>query len=87
MVRQVREVERALAPPAERGDRDAGDWALQAVVAARPLRAGSVLTEADVAFKRPARGGVPASRVGELLGRRLRVDVPEDEQVLPEHLG
>ncbi|HEY2326954.1 MAG TPA: N-acetylneuraminate synthase family protein [Gaiellaceae bacterium] len=85
-VEEVRELERALAPAAERGERDAGDWALQAVVAARPLSVGDVLRETDVAFKRPGRGGVPASRVGELLGRTLRVDVPEDEQVLVEHL-
>lgn len=87
MVAQIRELELALAPPVERGELDAArDWALQAVVAARALEPGDVLTEADVAFKRPARGGVPASRVGELLGRRVRVAVPQDEQVLPEHL-
>ncbi|HEX5449969.1 MAG TPA: N-acetylneuraminate synthase family protein [Gaiellaceae bacterium] len=85
-VEQIRELERALAPPAERGEKDAGDWALQAVVAARELSAGDVLQERDVAFKRPGRGGVPASRVGELLGRTLRVDVPEDEQILLAHV-
>lgn len=87
MTAQIRELELALAPPVDRGELDAArDWALQAVVAARALAPGDVLTEQDVAFKRPARGGVPASQVAELLGRRVRVAVPRDEQVLPEHL-
>lgn len=89
MVAQIREVGAALRPPAAaQGERLAGsrDWALQAVVAARGLDPGHVLTEADLAFKRPARGGIPASAAASLVGRRLRAAVPVDEQIRREHL-
>jgi N-acetylneuraminate synthase/N,N'-diacetyllegionaminate synthase len=81
-VRQIRELEAALAddePTEELASSRA--WALQAVVAARSLAEGHVLKAADVAFKRPALGGVPASEVERLLGRRLRRAVEPDEQI------
>lgn len=83
MVRQVRELELALAAPPADDERIARsrDWALQAVVAAQSLESGHVLTAADMAFKRPARGGVPASDVDSLLGRTLRRSVEADEQI------
>lgn len=82
MVRQIRELDLALAEPAASDALDAvRGWAIQAVVAARPLLSGTVLSEADVTFKRPGRGGVPASRVDELVGRRLSRDVESDEQI------
>lgn len=83
MVRQVRDLELALAAPPAADDRIARsrDWALQAVVAASPLEQGHVLTAGDIAFKRPARGGVPASEVECLLGRRLSRSVDVDEQI------
>jgi sialic acid synthase SpsE len=83
MVRQIRELELALgSPPSgdERLERARG-WALQAVVAARSLEEGHVLELDDVAFKRPALGGVPAADVDRLLGRRLRRAVDPDEQI------
>jgi sialic acid synthase SpsE len=83
MVRQIRELEQALLAPAGDDSRldDARDWALQAVVAARALGAGHVLTEDDVAFKRPGRGGVPAADVDLLLGRPLLRSIDVDEQI------
>lgn len=47
-------------------------------VAARDLAAGEMLTEDDVAFRRPLRG-VPAARVDMLLGRTLRAPVAAGE--------
>ena len=81
MTRQIRELELALAEPPADPLEASRDWALQAVVAARDLAAGHVLAEADFAFKRPARGGVPASEAESLLGRTLRVAVAADEQI------
>jgi sialic acid synthase SpsE len=83
MVHEIRELERALRPPDAHDPRLAGarDWALQAVVAARQLGAGHVLEEPDVRFKRPQRGGVPASEVDRLLGRALRRPIAADEQI------
>jgi N,N'-diacetyllegionaminate synthase len=83
MVREIRELEQSLASPPfgdQRLDRSR-DWALQAVVASRSLDAGHVIAEEDVAFKRPARGGVPAADMHTLLGRRLRREVAVDEQI------
>jgi len=82
MVRQIRDVEHALVEtPPEPAARSAAPWALQAAVAARPLTAGHVLEEADLRFKRPGLGGVPAAEAYTLLGRRLRRDIPVDEQI------
>jgi N-acetylneuraminate synthase/N,N'-diacetyllegionaminate synthase len=88
MVRAIREVEAALGePPASDALSASRDWALQAVVAARPLAAGDTLTADDVAFKRPARGGVPASEVESLLGRPLRRAIATDEQIHADDMG
>jgi sialic acid synthase SpsE len=82
MVRQIRELEAARsAPKPGVATPTARDWALQAVVAARDLDPGTVLAEADVAFKRPGLGGVPAADVDSLLGRTLVRGVPADEQI------
>lgn len=89
MVSQIRDLELALAPPAPAPDLMAAsrDWALQAVVAASDLPEGRVLEAEDVAFKRPARGGVPASEVDVLLGRRLLRAVEADEQIRLEDVA
>jgi len=80
LVRGIRTVEAAL------GDgRKAPTVAEQAVaavarkslVAARDLRAGSVLTEELIAIKRPGTGLPPALR-GQLIGRKVKVDLPAD---------
>lgn len=82
MVRQIRDVELALrAHAVAEGPELSQGWALQAVVAARELEAGVVLTDADLAYKRPAHGGVPAADADRLLGRRLRRRVELDEQI------
>ena len=87
MTRQIRELELALAEPPADPLEASRDWALQAVVAARDLAAGHVLAEADFAFKRPARGGVPASEAESLLGRTLRTAVAADEQIRLDDLA
>jgi N-acetylneuraminate synthase/N,N'-diacetyllegionaminate synthase len=87
-VRQIREVEQALAGDGDPGDALAASraWALQSVVAARPLEAGAVVREEDVAFKRPALGGIPASEIDRVIGRRLRRALAADEQIRRDDL-
>jgi N,N'-diacetyllegionaminate synthase len=84
-VREVRELEAALGEPAreELDEARAGfrDWALQAVVAARDLEAGSTLAPEDLSAKRPLGEGVPASELERVVGRRLRRAVAADEQI------
>jgi N,N'-diacetyllegionaminate synthase len=91
MVRQVREVEAALAAPAERELAAALDasrgWAEQAVVAARRLEAGTVLGPDDLTAKRPGLGGIPASELESLFGQTLRRAVEADEQIRREDLA
>lgn len=60
-------------------------YARRSIVAARALPAGTVLTEADIDYKRPGTGLSPA-QVDEVLGRRLRRDLAADELVLLEDL-
>ena len=50
----------------------------RSVVAREPLRAGTVLAETHLAAKKPGTG-IPAGRLHELVGRRLRRDVATDE--------
>ncbi len=50
-------------------------WANHGLVTARSLRAGAVLTAADLTTKRPA-SGVPAAQVDAVLGRLVLRDLP-----------
>jgi sialic acid synthase SpsE len=52
-------------------------WALKSVVAADQLEAGRILGPGDLVAKRPG-NGVPASRLEEFIGRRLRHTVAAD---------
>lgn len=90
MVRQIRDIEEAMRPLNERAREKklakARAWAGQAIVAARDIPAGTVLSRHDLAFKRPAKGGIPADKADEVIGRKTKVAIPADEQVLLNHL-
>lgn len=60
-------------------------FARRSIVAARPLRKGTTLTEHDVDFKRPGTGLSPAL-VDTVLGKRLRRDLVADELVVMSDL-
>ncbi len=57
----------------------------KSVVAARDLKAGTILSEADLAAKKPG-DGLPARELDSLIGSRLRQDLPRDALVLREYL-
>jgi N,N'-diacetyllegionaminate synthase len=84
-VRQVRELESALAAPTEEqlasSRRRARDWAGQAIVAAREIAAGTVIERGMLALKRPARNGLGPESLGTVVGRRTRRAVAHDEQI------
>jgi N-acetylneuraminate synthase/N,N'-diacetyllegionaminate synthase len=90
LVREIRELEAALRSPdaevLEHALASSRAWAEQAVVASRRLPVGTTLGEADLAFKRPAHGGIPASEAGGVIGRRLRREVDRDEQIREDDL-
>jgi N-acetylneuraminate synthase len=84
LVRGVRFVETARRNPVDK-DAAAAELATmkrtfqKSVVAAEDLKAGTVLSEAHFAFKKPGTG-MPASRAAELVRKTLRVDIARDEQ-------
>lgn len=83
LVRSVRHVEAALGSPikqpapAEVGNRRV---ARRSIVAARPIRAGEILTEGMLDYKRPA-DGVPPIEVWDLVGKPAVRDFAVDEPV------
>ncbi len=91
LVREVREVEAALRAPSfasrKKARADARAWAGQAIVAARDINAGEKIMRATLAFNRPDTGGISASEVGRIIGKKTKVPIPTDEQVLLKHLA
>jgi N-acetylneuraminate synthase len=57
----------------------------KSVVARGPLKAGTVLTSDHLALKKPGTG-IPADRLSEVLGRRLKADLPADALLREEDL-
>jgi N,N'-diacetyllegionaminate synthase len=90
LVNGVRFVERMRANPVDK-DAIAHDMAplraifTKSVVARSPLTAGTVLTEAHLAAKKPGTG-IPAQCVGDVVGRRLRRDVAADDLIREDDL-
>ena len=82
MVTGIQQLQVALQNPIDK-DAQASELAplhqlfTKSIVAAKPLKAGTVLTLADLAFKKPGTG-IPANRVEEVVGTKLLKDVPED---------
>lgn len=58
----------------------------KSVVTARPLRAGTPLSRADLAFKKPG-DGISAGRWRELVGRPVVCDLPADHKLALPDLG
>ncbi|WP_196804816.1 N-acetylneuraminate synthase family protein [Methylopila sp. M107] len=78
----TRFIDRMRAAPLDKSTLDpsvAGmrDIFLKSVVAARDLKAGSVVTREDLGLKKPG-AGIPAAEVDTLVGRRLAHDVTRD---------
>ena len=90
LVDGVRFIEQAVANPVSK-DAVASELSTvrnifgKSLVAARDLAPGHLLTAADIACKKPGTG-IPAFRLPEVLGRRLRVSVPADSLLSDEHL-
>lgn len=89
MVVQIREVE-TMRGQAHKGPQqeelDVRALARRSLVAARTLKAGTVLLREHLDSKRPGSGLSPMA-VGSVLGRTLKVDVAEDDFVLDEHVS
>jgi N-acetylneuraminate synthase len=89
LVEGVRFIERALAHPLDKQHmagqmRELKTMFGKSVVAARDLPAGHKLATADLALKKPG-SGIPAARLGEVVGRRLKQGVTADTLLAEEH--
>jgi sialic acid synthase SpsE len=88
MATGIREVEAALGDPekrlqqCERGNIEA---MRKSLMAARPIPAGKVIELDDLAAKRPG-GGMPPSRLGEVLGKRAASDIAPEDFITPSLL-
>jgi len=52
---------------------------MKSIVARRDLKAGTILSEKDLAFKKPGTG-ISAERFGDILRKKLKRDIVKDEQ-------
>jgi N,N'-diacetyllegionaminate synthase len=91
LVEGVRFIERTLASPVDKEAMAADLGPLRrmftkSVVARRELAAGAVLCAEDLTVKKPGTG-IPAARLPELIGRRLRVAVATDQLLQESDLG
>jgi sialic acid synthase SpsE len=89
LVRRIRAVEQMLGTGEKRimGVEEGGVRNVRrAIMAARDLPTGTILTKADLTFLRP-RVGLAPDREAMLIGRRLSVAVRQGEPILPEDLG
>lgn len=90
LVEGVRFIERMRNAPVDK-DLIAADMAplhdlfTKSIVAKHDLNAGTVLSEADMALKKPGTG-IPAKRVHEIIGRRLRRAVSANQRLSEEDL-
>ena len=91
LVDGIRFVERMRASPVDK-DAVALDMAplraifTKSLVAREPLPAGTVLTEAHLAGKKPGTG-IPAERLPDFIGRVLRRNLERDEQIRADDIG
>lgn len=88
LVRRVRAAETMLGRPELKptaAETRAREEYRLACAAARDLPAGHVLTAADIAFRRPARG-LPPSQLDRLVGRPLKARVERGVSLQLEHL-
>jgi N,N'-diacetyllegionaminate synthase len=80
LVTGVRAIERMLENPVDKNDTRALDPCKRvfekSLVTVAPVASGTVLTREMIGIKKPG-GGIPPSRLEELLGRRLVRDLPE----------
>lgn len=85
MVDQIRDIEKAL-KPVSAADRskfleNGRDWAGQSVIAAKDLKLGTIISREHITFKRPARGGIGPEMLEKVLGKKVKKEIPEDEQI------
>ena len=90
LVEGIRFIEKMMANPVDKEDMAHDVKKLRAaftksIVTRKDLPAGSILSEADLTLKKPGTG-MPANRLFEVIGRRLKRSVPTDTLLTEEDL-
>lgn len=89
MIKKIREVELALGDGVKRGphnlEMEMYEKGRRSIHSRRALKAGDVLTENDLCIKRPGYGILP-SNIDNIIGLRVRKDIPEDYWISWEDL-
>ena len=82
LVKDIRAVEQSLgaAKKIQPGEQDVRDMALHSVVSVRDIEAGRPISAEDIWPKRPGTG-IPAARMGDVLGRVARRAIPKDRLI------
>lgn len=90
LVEGVRAIEKMLAAPVDKNDLDPYSEMKQvfekSVVTVVPVAAGTALELSMLAAKKPGTG-IPAARLAEVVGRRVRTSLEPDTVLLEEHLA
>lgn len=60
------------------------DFAFASVVSIKDIKKGEILSKENIWVKRPGKGGIPAQRFEELLGKRAKRDIIRDIQLKDE---
>jgi N-acetylneuraminate synthase len=66
-------------------ERAARQHARRSLVATRPIREGSVISAADLTWKRPG-AGISPKLIDDVIGKTVRIDIDEDERLVWEKL-
>lgn len=88
MVRQIRDVEKALGTPDKKHydtEKVLESVLGKSVVSLTRIPSGSILKAEMLTAKGPNRG-IPAEKIFELVGKKAVLDIPEDSLILPEHI-
>jgi N-acetylneuraminate synthase/sialic acid synthase len=88
MIRDLRRIDASLGDGKKNiqdFEKDARMKMGKSLYAARPLTAGRVLTQEDIAIKSPG-GGLPPYKLDEVLGKMLKINLPEDALIAFDYL-
>jgi sialic acid synthase SpsE len=87
LVKDIRAIERSLGATKkiQPGEQDVRNMALHSVVSIRDIAAGAKIAAEDIWPKRPGTG-IPAARMGELVGRTTKRAIPRNELIRWEDL-
>jgi len=89
-IEQVRDVEKGMRVIPEQEHMElfakARHWLGQCIVAGKDIPQGTILTEDDIAFKRPSLDGLPPSELEKIVGMKVKEPIEKDEQIQLENL-